>query len=93
MTTLATDGRVTQYWDGHEAVAAPFDEMLSLTGPCAGIFMLYGPDDEWNGDDPPRPIYFEDAHAREYNRDGPQFNGRRFAARAKEMVESARAGR
>ena len=30
---------------------------------------------------PPRPAYYEDAHARQYKRAGPQFNGRRFAER------------
>lgn len=79
VTGLVTDPRATQYWDEHGAVIDPFDEMLSLTGPCAGIFAIYDPDATWDGSVPPTPDYYEDAHAREYNRPGPQFNVGRFA--------------
>ena len=39
------------------------------------------PEVMWTDAGPPPPDYFEDAHAREYNRSGPQFNARRFAER------------
>lgn len=83
---LVQDRRARHYWDGHDAVQSHFDEMLDLTGPCAGIFAVYGPDVTWLGDKPPVPDYYEDAHAREYNRSGPQFNARRFAQHVREML-------
>ena len=83
---LVTDPRATHYWDEHQAVMGPYGEMFSLTGPCAGVFMLFGPDAKWDGTDPPAPDYAEDAHAREFNRDLPQFDAKRFAERAAEML-------
>ena len=79
VTSIVTDERATQYWDEYGAVIDPFTDMLTLTGPCAGVFLIYGPDAVWEGDTPPMPDYLEDAHAREYDRPHPQFNSRRFA--------------
>ena len=86
VTHLVTDPRASQYWDEYEAVVDPYDAMLDLTGPCAGIFMLYGPAARWD-DGPPEPAYYEDAHAREYDRAGPQFDARRFAARVRAALD------
>lgn len=80
---LVSDRRATQYWDEYEAVVDPYDDMLDLTGPCAGIFMLFDAEVVWGDDGPPEPTYYEDAHAREYDRAGPQFNAKRFAAKVK----------
>ena len=68
-------------WDGGDAVMPHFDRLFSLTGPCAGIVMVYGREAVWTDTTPPLPAYDEDAHARQYRRAGPQFNRRRFAER------------
>ncbi len=86
VTGIVTDERARQYWDGHEALVAPFDERYALTGPCAGIFMVFGPEARWEGDDPPEAAYAEDAHAIEYDRQLPQLDARRFARRVMEML-------
>ena len=86
VTHLVTDPRATQYWDEHAAVTEPFVEMFSLTGPCAGIFMLYGPEAEWDGSIPPEPQYWEDAHVRDLRRSGIQFNAKQFAEKARELL-------
>jgi len=87
VTKLVTDERATQYWDEHSAVATPLDDMLSLTGPCAGIFMLYDGAARWEGDAPPEPLYWEDAHARELGREGaPQFDAKGFAEKVREFL-------
>lgn len=83
---IVTDPRATQYWDTFGVVSGAYERMLSLTGPCAGIFMLYGPDAQWTEATPPVPDYWEDAHARELKRSGVQFDAGRFAARATEML-------
>ncbi|MEE8061341.1 MAG: hypothetical protein V3T16_05905 [Gemmatimonadales bacterium] len=80
-----TDPRTTQYWDAQEAVVGPYTDMFSLTGPCAGIFMVFGPDARWE-DGVPRPDYAEDAHALEFKRPLPQFDGERFAATVLAML-------
>ncbi len=82
---LVTDERATQYWDAHEAIMEPYDEMYQLTGPCAGIFLVFGRDVVWGGE-APVPNYAEDAHAREFDRDLPQWDAERFAERVAQIV-------
>ena len=86
VTGIVTDERAQQYWDGQQAVMQSYHERYELTGPCAGLFMVFGPDAEWGADGPPEPEYVEDAHAREYNRRPPQFEAKRFAAYVMEML-------
>ena len=83
---LVTDERATQYWDGEAAVIDPYTRMLDLTGPCAGVFLLFGPDATWDGDAPPRPLHVEDAHADQYDRPHPQFDAERLAAEVSRLL-------
>ncbi len=86
---LVTDARATQYWDGNGSAVDAYDAMFGIEGrPCAGVFMLYGADAVWEGDSPPMPEYFEDAHAREFSRTaGPQFDGSRLAKQARQLLD------
>jgi hypothetical protein len=86
VTRLVTDPRASQYWDEFQAVMEPYREMYDLTGPCAGIFMLFGPDAQWGPSGPPTPDYAEDAHAKQFNRRLPQWDGRRFANKVRETL-------
>ncbi len=79
VTKVVTDSRATHFWDGQKAVYQPYHDRYSLTGPCAGIFMVFGPEAEWGDDGPPVPDYAEDAHAEQYDRVLPQFDAKRFA--------------
>ena len=90
VTRLVTDPRAAQYWDAHRVVTDAYDDMLSLTGPCAGIFALYGPQVHWEGTTPPKPDYVEDAHASEFHRPCPQFDARRLADKARAMLDTER---
>ncbi len=83
---IVTDPRAGQYWDGHRVLTDAYDRMLALSGPCAGIFMLYGRQARWEGAAPPRADYLEDAHAEEFHRPYPQYDPQRFAAKAREML-------
>ncbi len=88
VTKLVTDDRATHYWDEYSAVAGPLDEMLKLTGPCAGTFMLYDRDARWEHGNPPKILYWEDAHALDWNRDGaPKFDAKGFADKIRELLE------
>lgn len=81
VTELVTDPRARQYWDEHAAVAAPYDELFDLAGPCAGVFALYAPGTTWSAKTPPRPVIWQDAHADQRGReDNPPLD-------AEEMVE------
>ncbi len=84
---LATDARASQYWDANQTIMKPYNDRFHLTGPCAGIFMLFGPEAVWERDGPPVPMHTEDAHAREFNRPLPQFDAERFAEKASELLK------
>src|SRR6266446_2947029 len=86
VTQIVTDPRAAQYWDGHRVLTDAYDRMLALSGPCAGIFMLYGPQARWEGAGPPRADYLQDAHAEEFNRPYPQYDVQRFADKARSML-------
>ncbi len=88
VTQLVTDPRAAQYWDGHRVLTDAYDRMFALSGPCAGIFMLYGRQARWESAVPPRPDYLEDAHAREFSRPNPQYDAQRFADKAREMLNT-----
>jgi hypothetical protein len=88
VTQIVTDPRAAQYWDGHRVLTDAYDRMLALSGPCAGIFMLYGRQARWEGAAPPRADYLEDAHAQEFNRPYPQYDARRFADTARAMLNT-----
>lgn len=88
VTSLVTDERAAHYWDGAGVVSRAYDDMLTLAGPCAGIFMLYGPDVAWEAAAPPRPLYLEDAHAREFDRPYPQLDADRFAERLRTLLNA-----
>lgn len=86
VTTLTNDSRALHYWDGLQTVMAPYNDMFSLTGPCAGVFLVFGPKARWDGEAPPRPDYAEDAHAKQFDRPLPQWDAKRFAERVLEMI-------
>ncbi|MGH7563445.1 MAG: hypothetical protein ACREK5_03365 [Gemmatimonadota bacterium] len=88
VTGLVDDPRAHQFWDGHGAVADPVDAMLELTGPCAGVALLYGPEASWDGAAPPAPTYWEDAHDFEFHRAAEQFDAGRFTGRIQAMMAS-----
>ncbi len=89
VTDLVTDDRAVQYWDAEGAVIGPYIEMLELTGPCAGIFMILEPGVMWEDAQPPHPDYVEDAHAKQYDRPWPQFDVKRFSDKVREMLNAS----
>lgn len=87
VTKVVTDSRATHYWDGHQAVLQPYHERYALTGPCAGIFMVFGPEVLWGDDGPPVPARAEDAHAEQFKRVLPQFDADRFSQRVLALMK------
>ncbi len=85
---LVTDERSSQYWDAEGAATRAYDVMFEIEGrPCAGVFMLYASDAFWDGESPPVPVYFEDAHAREFKQKaGAQFDAGRLADHARRLL-------
>ncbi|MGH7541319.1 MAG: hypothetical protein ACRELC_09990 [Gemmatimonadota bacterium] len=86
-TGLVQDARATQYWDEEGAIVRSLDAALRLTGPCAGAFMIYGPAARWEGQDPPQPAYWEDAHVIDLGRDvAPSFDAETFGTKVVELL-------
>ncbi len=87
---LVTDARATQYWDDSDVVEEWYRVMLEFDGPCAGVFMVYGPEARWDGESPPEPDYWEDAHTdlrAVYL--APQLNARRLAEVVRKQLQRA----
>lgn len=84
---LVEDRRARQYWDEEGAIVRSLDAMLRLTGPCAGAFMVYEPGTRWDGEGPPPPAYWEDAHVIDLHRDvAPAFDAETFGAKVVELL-------
>lgn len=87
VTGLAPDPRATHYWDEHEFVLEALDRRLGLEGrACAGAFLLYDRDATWEGAEPPAAAYWSDAHAREFEQHGPEFDVTRFAREVQSLL-------
>ncbi len=87
VTGLVTDPRAEHYWDEADALVGPIDGLLGLTGPCAGAFMIYGPDARWEGAAPPAPLYWEDAHTNDLGRTvAPQFDAKEITRRVDALL-------
>lgn len=88
VTRLADDPRATHYWDEQRAVLKPMEDLLELGDrACAGAFLLYDRGTQWNDATPPAPVYWSDAHSREFSRHGPEFDPDRFHAEVRDLLD------
>ena len=55
---LAPDARVRQYWDGGNQLGDAFRRVLGLSGPAWDVYLLFGPEQTWTGDLPPKPLFW-----------------------------------
>ena len=84
---LVTDSRATQYWDESGAMVPRFDGLLDIGGsPCAGAFLVYGPDARWDSETPPEPLYWQDAHPELHRSEAPSFDGGELAAAVRDHL-------
>lgn len=84
---LVTDDRATHYWDEGNVMLRAYDELLDIGGsPCAGAFLLYGPDARWEGELPPAPEYWQDAHPELHRSDADVFDGEGLAQETRALL-------
>ncbi len=57
-TRLATDSRASHYWDGANTLGEAFRSVLGLSGPAWDVYLLFGPDQKWDADAPPKPVFW-----------------------------------
>jgi hypothetical protein len=58
-TTIFPDSRVRNFWIATDDLGEAFQPALRLTGePAWDVYLLYGPQTEWQGASPPAPEFF-----------------------------------
>jgi hypothetical protein len=57
-TSEIPDLRASHYWDGDGQLVKGYREVLGFSEPAWDIYLLYGPEAHWEGELPPRPLYW-----------------------------------
>jgi hypothetical protein len=85
------DPRAEHYWDGDRLLMDGYQRVLQISEPAWDVFLVYGPEARWDGDDPPAPQYW--AHqlgTRENPRvHGPFLDGPTFLDKTREALSPA----
>jgi hypothetical protein len=55
---LASDSRVSQYWDGANSLGEAYRSVLGLSGPAWDVYLLFGPLQKWDEGTPPKPVFW-----------------------------------
>jgi hypothetical protein len=55
---LASDSRVKQYWDGSNLSGAAYQSVLGLNNTAWDVYLLFGPQQVWDGGSWPKPIFW-----------------------------------
>ena len=71
-THTVADPRGSHFWDSDAVLVHAYDTLLGLATDAWDMYLLYGPDAQWNGATPPRPQYWMHQLG---SRDHPAVNG------------------
>jgi len=55
---LASDSRVSQYWDVDNVLGQAYRSVLGLSGPAWDVYLLFGRQQTWEEDRPPKPVFW-----------------------------------
>jgi hypothetical protein len=74
------DPRTSHYWDGDSLLGKGYRKTLDLSEDAWDIFLLYGPDARWEGDEPPAPRFWmhQLGSARRPRLNGPYLDAKLF---------------
>lgn len=82
--TLATDARVSHYWDENNGLGLAYERVLPVaTGPAWDVYMIYAPGIVWSGALPPKPTFWMHQLA---ITNAPHLDAAVFASRARALV-------
>ncbi len=85
--TLATDPRVSHYWDANNDLGLAYEGVLPVSvGPAWDVYMIYAPGIVWDGALPPKPSFWMHQLA---ITNAPHLDAAIFAARARALVSTA----
>jgi hypothetical protein len=82
------DGRASHYWDGDSQLTKGYRRTLGVSEDAWDIFLLYGPDARWEGEQPPRPSYWmhQLGSPRRPRLEGPYLDPETFLTKTRELL-------
>jgi hypothetical protein len=84
---LATDSRVSQYWDGGNELGEAYRAVLGLSGPAWDVYLLFGPHQTWREGQPPKPVFW--MHQLHDVTQAPSLDAPAFVREADRLVAAA----
>ena len=88
---LATDPRVSQYWDGSNTLGEAYRAVLGLSGPAWDVYLLFGADQTWKEGQPPKPVFW--MHQLHGVTQAPTLDAAAFAREADHLLTLGTPGR
>lgn len=89
---IVADPRSRHYWDPDGWFMTSYREVLAIPEDAWDIYLVYGPDARWDGDNPPKPDYWmHQLGAPGSERvDGPYLDAATFTERAVGLLPAAK---
>jgi hypothetical protein len=83
------DSRTSHFWDGESLLGKGYRKTLGISEDAWDIFVLYGPDATWTGDQPPPPSFWmhQLGSARKPRVDGPYLDPEVFLQKTRELLQ------
>lgn len=84
------DSRASHYWDGDSVLGKGYRETLRLSEDAWDIFLLYGPEARWEGQEPPQPVFWmhQLGSRRRPRVQGPYLDAAVFLERTREQLRA-----
>lgn len=83
-TRVIADASAHEFWDGNDLLGMQYKQVLGWRGNAWDVYMLYGPNAQWNGDLPPAPAFF----MHQTWEKGPQLDADEFGKRVKQLLQA-----
>ena len=90
-TSEISDARASHYWDGDGQLVKGYRELLDFSEPAWDIYLLYGPEARWDGDQPPRPRYWmhQLGSKRRPRQNGPFWDPAAFLTQVRQAINAS----
>jgi hypothetical protein len=85
-TRVVVDKRAKHYWDGSGLLISGYQQVLSLPVPAWDIYMVYGPEAQWDDSAPPSPVFW--MHQLGSSVEGPRLDAVMFGERVMALLDN-----
>ena len=94
-TRFVPDARATHYWDGTGGTMKGYHATLGISEDAWDVYMVYGPQARWDGDVPPKPVFWmhQLGSEDEPRVKGPYLDPDVFAAQVRRVLKAREVGR